>query len=86
MPFLISDVSYQYALYVKRESHKADCYSSNVNTCRALVKPNCTKRAVVKSTGVPTALSNVDLSSYMVLDTNRPLYPQTFQTRVSIYQ
>jgi hypothetical protein len=44
---------------VKRQAAIADCISSDMNTCQALVKPDCSKASLQKSTGIKKALMNL---------------------------
>jgi hypothetical protein len=44
---------------VKRQAAIADCISSDMNTCQALVKPDCSKASFQKSTGIKKALMNL---------------------------
>ena len=44
---------------VKREKKVVDCYSSDMNTCQSLVKPDCSKPTVQKSKNIKTALRNL---------------------------
>ena len=41
---------------VRKQQSVVDCMSSNMNTCQALVKPDCSKGALQKSTGIKKAL------------------------------
>ena len=41
-----------------RQMKKIDSFSSEMNTCQALVKPDCTKPKVVKSAGMSAAVCN----------------------------
>ena len=47
------------ALDLKRQAAIADCISSDMNTCQALVKPDCSKASLQKSTGIKKALMNL---------------------------
>ena len=40
----------------KKQSKVVDCFSSEMNTCQAFVKPDCSKVALQKSTGIQKAL------------------------------
>jgi hypothetical protein len=44
---------------VKRQAAIADCISSDMNTCQALVKPDCSKASLQKSTGIKKALMHL---------------------------
>lgn len=44
---------------VKKELRKVECLSSEMNTCQALVKPDCSKPKVQKATGISKALVNL---------------------------
>ena len=44
---------------VKRESKIADCFSSKMNLCQALVKPDGSKASVQKSSGIKRALFKI---------------------------
>ena len=47
------------ALDLKRQAAIADCISSDMNTCQALVKPDCSKASLQKSTGIKKVLMNL---------------------------
>lgn len=44
---------------VTRQKKVVECLSSEMNTCQAVVKPDCTKTNVQKSTGIKNALLNL---------------------------
>ena len=44
---------------VKKIQSEADCLSSAMNTCQALLKPDCTKPTIAKSATIKTAIRNV---------------------------
>lgn len=44
---------------LKREAKQANCLSSHMNMCQAIVKPDCTKAKVQKSTSMQKALVNI---------------------------
>lgn len=48
---------------VRKEVRKVEGLSSAMNTCQALVKPDCTKRKVQKSTSMQKALANLLLKA-----------------------
>ena len=50
--------------HVKKQSTIVDCISSEMNACQALVKPDCSKTALQKSTGIKKALKR--LLSYCI--------------------
>ncbi|CAG2249136.1 unnamed protein product [Mytilus edulis] len=67
--------------HVKKQNTIADCISSDMNTCQAVVKPDCSKASLQKSTGIKKALKKVishcipytDYSQLDVLLANRGL-------------
>ena len=44
---------------LSKQIHLADCYSSENNTCQALVKPDSSKRKVMKSLNIQRAIRNL---------------------------
>ena len=44
---------------VAREKKIVDCLSSQMNACQAVLKPDCTKGTVQKSTGIKKAVINL---------------------------
>ena len=59
---------------LSKQIHLADCYSSENNTCQALVKPDSSKRKVMKSLNIQRAIRNLlnsrlqSISSYIRLE------------------
>ena len=45
---------------LSKQIHLADCYSSENNTCQALVKPDSSKRKVMKSLNIQRAIRNLN--------------------------
>ena len=44
---------------VKKQAEVIDCFSSQMNTCQALVKPDCSKASLKKSPGIRKALQKL---------------------------
>lgn len=44
---------------VKKETKRVECLSSEMNACQAIVKPDCSKPKVMKSTGIKNTLGTV---------------------------
>ncbi|VDI42653.1 Hypothetical predicted protein [Mytilus galloprovincialis] len=53
---------------VKRETKKIDCISSEMNACQAILKPDCSKPKVLKSTGIQKAIIQLTAKSLCMLD------------------
>ncbi|CAC5387720.1 unnamed protein product [Mytilus coruscus] len=53
---------------VKRETKKIDCISSEMNACQAILKPDCSKPKVLKSTDIQKAIIQLTAKSLCMLD------------------